>query len=230
MTEQYFSVIESNVIHLLDQLASNKFVDYDKFNNIIIDKDRVAFEWRDQEAVIEFDAQSTLISPWKFNYQQVVHERDEQNVTTLCDVVCNYEIILRLTELTNNVVQYEVTNIKQGHGFCARVICSFVNETPHITLTDGKKNVYGAIKLNNTQYLTPNDVHFYKCKNIDNVSINQIVEWANDFNIKYKTTNWEASQLLWDISSMNKRPEEDYGYNQRVVKKLDEDNLYDDFE
>ena len=224
---QYFSVVESNIIHLLDQLAADRFTDVELFESVVIEKDRVYFRWHDYDAVIEFNATSSMLSPWTFTYQHTI----DRETTSIGETVCNYDIIVRLTELTTSIHQYEITNIKDRFGFYARIQCNFLTETPHVTFLDKNKKVLGHVKLNDHQVLQPGCIEFYKCKNVKNVNTDLLIDWANEFNMRYKMNNWELAQVMWDVSCKNKRPQHENNYNQNIVRLNDSFDEYEyDFE
>ena len=222
-SHMYFSVVESNIIHLLEELLASKFTSNDQFERVKIEKDNVYFRWTDGEAVIEFNAKSTLLKPWSFTYQHVIMD----DVKVLGETVCNYDIVLRLTELTNQFWYYEVSPIKQGYGFGVWIDCKFNNETPHVTFYDSKKKALGHLRLNDQQTLREDEIHFYRCKEVQGVTAEQLLLWANDFNASYHMTNWELAHVLWDISSKNKRPSDENNHNQNIVRLNDEDKTYD---
>lgn len=221
--QMYFSVVESNIIYLLDELLADKFTSNDAFEQVKIEKDNVYFRWTDKEAVIEFNAYCDDTKPWQFVYQHVI----DDDVKSLGETVCNYDIVLRLTELTNQFWSYEVTPFKNGYGFDARIVCKFNNETPHVSFFDEKKNLLGHVRLNDQQSVTKQDLHYYKCKCVEGVSVDQLLHWANGFNSTHHMTHWELAHILWDISSKNKRPINENNHNQNLVRLND---CFDEYE
>ena len=222
----YFSLVESNIFHLLDELLANKYTSDSNFTKVEINKDRVYFKWRDQDAVIEFNAQGTILHPWTFDYQHVIDGELQQ----MNQVACNYDIVVRLTELTSHITHYEVTNVKDGYGFGARIMCNFITETPHITFVDEKRKQLGSLVLNNEQYLDQSSIRLYKCNEVEQLTNEQILIWANDYNGRYKLSNWELAQVMWDISCKNKRPQDENNHFQSITRLNDEDLTYEDFD
>ena len=194
-----YTIEESNAYSLLCDLDKAHFIDADKFRNIVIDQDEVSFEWVCDGFYVKFKADCKNGHPWQYSYEQSINGSKTSDVK---EATCGYAILTKIVELTNCFANYCISTFSEGYGYSVHANGS-LTEVPHVTLFDTSRNIICVVGLSEEIPTSNEDI-----KVLQGELPSNFCEWANAIDTKFTLKKWELSNIVYDISVMNKKPVE----------------------
>ena len=221
------SLFESNIISLLDDLivTINNNLE-DNFSNIEITNDKtisvVRFQWESSDKVnyIVFEGLCKQNEKWHYNFTYINRIDSEKNFIVR-EQVPIYEIVRRLVQISGRICRYNVSVAKEHNNFYFSIDCTYSNQKPYISIYDTSKNKVGYVVLTDDRPETIDDL-IIELQEKTTITKQQLWNYLNSYDSRYKIDKWTLAWIMWDISCINKSPENE-------VTFWFEGNCYDSF-